>query len=111
MLKMDFDTGLGDDELKQLTHVSRILDERLNRPPSRNAAYVGESAFAHKGGLHVSAVEKDPATYEHVDPSRVGNERRIVVSDQSGRSNIWRGSGKSGWRSMPSIPRCPVCWN
>ena len=94
-----------------MTHVSRMLDERLNRPPSRNAAYVGESAFAHKGGLHVSAVEKDPATYEHVDPSRIGNERRIVVSDQSGRSNILARFRKSGWRSMPSIPRCLVCWN
>ena len=108
MLKMGFDTGLGDDELKQLTHVSRMLDERLNRPPSRNAAYVGESAFAHKGGLHVSAVEKDPATYEHVDPSRVGNERRIVVSDQSGRSNIlarFREIGMEIDAKHPKVPR------
>jgi len=64
------------------------LDERLNRAPNRGAPYVGESAFAHKGGLHVSAVEKDPATYEHIDPERVGNLRHVVVSDQSGRSNI-----------------------
>ncbi|HTI88119.1 MAG TPA: citramalate synthase [Alphaproteobacteria bacterium] len=88
MLKMGFETGVSKDGLKKLTHVSHLLDERLNRAPARNAAYVGESAFAHKGGLHVSAVEKDPRCYEHVDPSTVGNHRHIVVSDQSGRSNI-----------------------
>jgi 2-isopropylmalate synthase len=88
MLKMGFATGVSEDGLKRLTHVSRFLDERLNRAPDRHAAYVGESAFAHKGGLHVSAVEKDPRSYEHIEPERVGNARRIVVSDQAGRSNI-----------------------
>jgi 2-isopropylmalate synthase len=88
MLKTDFKVGITEVGLRQLTHVSRLLDERLNRAPLRNAAYVGESAFAHKGGLHVSAVEKDPRTYEHIDPTRVGNRRHIVVSDQSGRANI-----------------------
>ena len=88
MLKMGYETGLDDDGLTQLTHISHLLDERLNRIPARNAPYVGESAFAHKGGLHVSAVEKDPATYEHIEPSLVGNQRNILVSDQSGRSNI-----------------------
>jgi len=88
MLKMGFATGLSDGDLAHLTHVSRLLDDRLNRAPSRNAAYVGESAFAHKGGLHVSAVEKDPRTYEHVDPAVVGNRRIVLVSDQAGRSNI-----------------------
>lgn len=87
-LKTDFKVGLGEHDLKQLTHVSRLLDERLNRAPNRSAAYVGESAFAHKGGLHVSAVEKDPRTYEHIEPTLVGNRRHIVVSDQSGRANI-----------------------
>jgi 2-isopropylmalate synthase len=87
-LKMGFDTGLTAADLTRLTHVSRVLDERLNRAPSRNAPYVGESAFAHKGGLHVSAVEKDPRCYEHVVPELVGNHRRIVVSDQAGRANI-----------------------
>jgi len=87
-LKMGYDTGLGDDDLARLTHVSHFLDEHLNRPHTRNAAYVGESAFAHKGGLHVSAVEKAPSSYEHVDPSVIGNQRHIVVSDQAGRSNI-----------------------
>lgn len=88
MLKMGYETNVRDEDLKQLTHLSRLLDERLNRAPSKGAPYVGESAFAHKGGLHVSAVEKDPRTYEHVDPERVGNRRHIVVSDQSGRSNL-----------------------
>src|SRR5262245_48039048 len=88
MLKTDFKVGISESGLRQLTHVSRLLDERLNRAPLRNAAYVCESAFAHKGGLHVSAVEKDPRTYEHIEPSRVGNRRHIVVSDQSGRANI-----------------------
>jgi 2-isopropylmalate synthase len=88
MLKMGFATGISDEQLAQLTHVSRLLDEHLNRAPLRNAAYVGESAFAHKGGLHVSAVAKDPRTYEHVAPEKVGNQRNIVVSDQAGRANV-----------------------
>jgi 2-isopropylmalate synthase len=88
MLKMGYETGISKETLARLTHVSRLLDERLNRAPARNAAYVGESAFAHKGGLHVSAVEKDPRCYEHITPDLVGNERHIVVSDQAGRSNI-----------------------
>jgi 2-isopropylmalate synthase len=88
MLKTDFKLGLDANDLKQLTHLSRLLDERLNRAPNRSSAYVGESAFAHKGGLHVSAVEKDPKTYEHIEPTIVGNRRHIVVSDQSGRANI-----------------------
>jgi 2-isopropylmalate synthase len=82
------ETGLDASDLVKLTSVSRELDERLNRAPSRNAAYVGEAAFAHKGGLHVSAVEKDPKCYEHVRPELVGNHRKILVSDQAGRSNF-----------------------
>lgn len=88
MLKMGCETGVSHEGLRHLTHVSRLLDERLNQAPRRNAPYVGESAFAHKGGLHVSAVEKDPACYEHIEPELVGNARHIVVSDQAGRSNI-----------------------
>ncbi len=83
-----FETGVSAKQLAQLTHVSRLLDEILNRAPSRHAAYVGPSAFAHKGGLHSSAVAKDPRTYEHVVPETVGNARKILVSDQSGRSNL-----------------------
>ena len=75
--------------------------------PSRNAAYVGESAFAHKGGLHVSAVEKNPATYEHIDPELVGNERHIVVSDQSGRSNILARFREIGMEIDTNHPKVP----
>ena len=65
-----------------------MLDEMLNRAPNRHQPYVGDNAFAHKGGLHASAVMKDPATYEHVPPEAVGNQRKILVSNQSGKSNI-----------------------
>src|SRR6476469_8049455 len=88
VLKMGFETALKDGALQRLTHLSRLLDDRLNIGTNRSAAYVGTRAFAHKGGLHVSAVEKDPRTHEHVDPETVGNSRLIVVSDQAGRSNI-----------------------
>ena len=88
ILKMGFTTGIDLDRLANLTKVSRVLDEVLDRLPERQRPYVGESAFAHKGGLHVSAVAKDPRSYEHVDPALVGNRRHIVVSDQAGRSNI-----------------------
>ncbi len=88
MLKMGFETGIAPDELKNLLSVSRALDEVLDRNPSRGQPYVGASAFAHKGGLHVSAVAKDPRCYEHIDPASVGNVRHIVVSDQAGRSNM-----------------------
>jgi 2-isopropylmalate synthase len=83
-----FETRITPDKLKKLTHASRLLDEVLNRAPNRSAAYVGESAFAHKGGIHVSAVQKDPRTYEHVPPEAVGNARKLLVSNQAGRSNI-----------------------
>jgi 2-isopropylmalate synthase len=83
-----FETGVSQAHLARITSVSRLLDEILNRAPNRHAAYVGPSAFAHKGGLHSSAVQKDPRTYEHVKPDLVGNARRILVSDQAGRSNL-----------------------
>ncbi|MDH5748157.1 MAG: citramalate synthase [Rhodospirillales bacterium] len=88
VLKMGYETNMSPDDMRQLTHLSRLVDEHLNRAPNRGAPYVGESAFAHKGGVHVSAVEKDPRSYEHIEPDLVGNRRHIVVSDQSGRSNI-----------------------
>ncbi|MBI1262810.1 MAG: citramalate synthase [Rhizobiales bacterium] len=83
-----FEIGVTHENLKNLTHVSRVLDEVLNRAPDRYAPYVGESAFASKAGIHVSALLKDPRTYEHVPPEAVGNKRKIAVSDQAGRSNI-----------------------
>ena len=86
MLKMGYTTGIKD--LPGLTRISRDFDKRINRIPDRFAPYVGASAFAHKGGLHASAVEKNPACYEHVDPAEVGNKRTILISDQAGRSNV-----------------------
>src|SRR5467141_3404719 len=83
-----FDIGVSDEKLARLAHVSRTLDEMLNRAPNRHAPYVGESAFATKAGIHASAIAKEPATYEHVKPDRVGNQRRVLVSDQAGRSNV-----------------------
>ena len=83
-----FDIAVSDDKLKTLAHASRTIDEMLNRAPNRHAPYVGESAFATKAGIHASAIAKEPATYEHVLPDLVGNERKILVSDQAGRSNV-----------------------
>jgi 2-isopropylmalate synthase len=80
--------GVDDAALATLTTASRALDEILNRAPNRHAPFVGASAFATKAGIHASAVLKEPRTYEHVTPERVGNERRVLVSDQGGRSNI-----------------------
>jgi 2-isopropylmalate synthase len=88
VLKMGYASAVQPADLTQLTHVSRLVDERLNRQPNRGAPYVGENAFAHKGGIHAQAVEKDPRSYEHVEPALVGNHRHIVVSDQAGRSNL-----------------------
>ena len=84
----NFDIGVSADTLAGLTRVSRMLDDILNRVPSKQSAYVGASAFAHKAGLHVSAILKDPSTYEHVDPASVGNTRIIPMSNQAGQSNL-----------------------
>ena len=83
-----FDIGVSKDALKTLTRTSRLLDDILNRVPSRQAPYVGSAAFAHKAGLHASAILKDPSTYEHIDPSDVGNARIIPMSNQAGQSNL-----------------------
>jgi 2-isopropylmalate synthase len=83
-----FEIAVSDEKLKALAHASRTIDEMLNRAPNRHAPYVGESAFATKAGIHASAIAKDPATYEHVLPDLVGNTRKILVSDQAGRSNV-----------------------
>src|SRR6476620_5018553 len=83
-----FEIAVSDEKLKTLAHASHMIDEMLNRAPNRHAPYVGESAFATKAGIHASSIAKDPATYEHVLPNLVGNERRILVSDQAGRSNV-----------------------
>jgi len=84
----NFELNIKPEKLSSFTDCSRMLDEILNRKPNKSLAYVGASAFSHKGGLHVSAVQKDPKTYEHIDPKLVGNHRNIIVSDQAGKSNI-----------------------
>ncbi|HEX9614845.1 MAG TPA: alpha-isopropylmalate synthase regulatory domain-containing protein, partial [Bacteroidota bacterium] len=79
---------VSDDQITRLTELSRYVSELANLPPRKHLAYVGQSAFAHKGGVHVSAVMKNPETYEHIHPDAVGNRRRVLVSDLSGRSNV-----------------------
>jgi 2-isopropylmalate synthase len=83
-----FETGVSPDALEGITRVSRQLDDILNRVPLRSAPYVGASAFAHKAGLHASAIGKDPTTYEHVVPKVVGNARIVPMSNQAGQSNL-----------------------
>ncbi len=83
-----FAVGVSREALAGMVQVSRQLDDILNRVPLRSAPYVGASAFAHKAGLHASAILKDPSTYEHVDPAVVGNERVIPMSNQAGQSNL-----------------------
>ena len=83
-----FEINIKPNNIKNLTQCSRLLDEILNRKPNKHLPYVGASAFSHKGGLHVSAVQKNPKTYEHINPEEVGNSRNIIVSDQAGKSNI-----------------------
>ncbi len=103
--KSKFETGISKDGLHSLTKISRLLDEVLNRAPNRHQAYVGASAFTHKGGLHVSAVQKDPSTYEHVEPFLVGNKRVIPVSDQAGRSNLVAQFEEMGLDIDPKDPK------
>src|SRR6201996_9459228 len=84
----NFEIGVSAEQMTTLMKVSRTLDNMLNRAPNRHAPYVGESAFVTKTGIHASAVLKDPQTYEHVPPESVGNHRKVLVSDQAGRSNV-----------------------
>ncbi|WEK49169.1 MAG: citramalate synthase [Candidatus Kaistia colombiensis] len=83
-----FEIGVTEAALRGLTALSHRFDEIVNRAPNRQAPYVGASAFATKAGIHASAIVKDPSTYEHVKPESVGNHRRVLVSDQAGRSNL-----------------------
>jgi 2-isopropylmalate synthase len=83
-----YEIGVAKDNLHLLTQASRKLDDILNRVPNKHAPYVGASAFAHKAGLHASAILKDPTTYEHIDPEIVGNSRIIPMSNQAGQSNL-----------------------
>jgi len=104
MLKMGFKTGVSREKLTHLTELSHLLDDRLNRTPNPHAAYVGSAAFAHKGGLHVSAMAKDSTSYEHIDPREVGNTRIILVSDKAGKSNIIERLRQMGIALSPDHP-------
>jgi 2-isopropylmalate synthase len=90
--------------IDRLYNVSRLVDELANLQHDRFQPYVGESAFAHKGGIHVSAVERNPLTYEHIEPDKIGNIRRILISDQSGRSNILHKAEKWGLKIDANDP-------
>ena len=87
-LKLNIDCDVSDDELQQLSSLSSFVNEMANRLPWQHQPFVGQSAFAHKGGIHVSAIRKLSSLYEHISPELVGNEQRVLVSDQAGRSNI-----------------------
>ncbi|MEL6207748.1 MAG: citramalate synthase [Pseudomonadota bacterium] len=100
-----FQTGVGHEALAHLTRTARQLDDILNRVPLKSAAYVGASAFAHKAGLHASAIVKDPTTYEHIDPDRVGNTRIVPMSNQAGQSNLRRRLSEAGIDVPKGDPR------
>ncbi len=99
-----FEIGVKPEALARLTRISRMLDDILNRVPSKQSAYVGASAFAHKAGLHASAILKDPTTYEHIDPASVGNARIIPMSNQAGQSNLRKRLTDAGLTVEPGDP-------
>lgn len=99
-----FEIGVSEEALAGLTKVSRMLDDILNRVAMKQAAYVGASAFAHKAGLHASAILKDPTTYEHIAPACVGNDRIIPMSNQAGQSNLRQRLSDAGLQVSPKDP-------
>ncbi|MDQ7842835.1 MAG: citramalate synthase [Armatimonadota bacterium] len=104
-LKLGYEC-LRPDALSRLVEVSRFVSEMANLAPDDYQPFVGRNAFAHKGGVHVSAVMADARTYEHIDPASVGNERRVVVSDLSGQANVLYKAGEMGLsldRSRPEV--------
>jgi 2-isopropylmalate synthase len=103
VFKMGLECEVGK-HIDQLYTTSRLVDELANLPHNRYQPYVGESAFAHKGGIHVSAVQRNPLTYEHIEPEKVGNIRRILISDQAGRSNVLHKAKKYGLHLNPDDP-------
>ena len=100
-----FETGVSRQALAGLLKTSRMLDDILNRVPLRSAPYVGASAFAHKAGLHASAILKDPTTYEHIPPEAVGNARVIPMSNQAGQSNLRARLASAGIDADPKDSR------
>ncbi len=104
VLKMGF-KELGERlELSKLTHLAQFVSEIANLQPRKHQAFVGQSAFAHKGGIHVSAIRKNASTYEHIPPSTVGNTQRVLVSDLSGRANIEYKAKEFGIQLNPKDP-------
>ncbi|MEN6383739.1 MAG: citramalate synthase [Phycisphaerales bacterium] len=104
VLKMGFEV-LSTDKIQKLTEISRFVSEIANLPPASNMPYVGESAFAHKAGLHVDALRKNKKTYEHIDPALVGNERRFLISELSGKANILAKLEKAKITQDPHLAR------
>ena len=100
-----FAIGISAEKLLGLTSLSRTFDELLNRAPSLNSPYVGTASFATKAGIHASALIKDPTTYEHIAPDRVGNERQLMVSDQGGKSNFLNQLSRHGFDISKSDPK------
>jgi 2-isopropylmalate synthase len=99
--------SVAEGDLPRLTKISRMLDDILNRTPNRQAPYVGSAAFTHKAGLHASAILKDPRTYEHIPPERVGNERVVPMSNQAGLSNLRGRLAEMGLTIDAHDPRLP----
>jgi len=100
-MKLECEAGK---RIGKLYETSRLVNELANLPHNRYQPYVGESAFAHKGGIHVSAVERNPLTYEHIEPEIVGNIRRILISDQAGRANVLHKAKKYGLKISDKDP-------
>jgi len=100
-----FEVGVSEASIADLTRISRMLDDTLNRIPNAHAPYVGASAFTHKSGLHASAILKDPTTYEHVPPDSVGNRRVIPMSNQAGTSNLLKSLAEMGLEVEKGDPR------
>jgi 2-isopropylmalate synthase len=99
------ETGISKEALKGIQRLSRAFDELLNRSPNAQAPYVGSSAFATKAGIHASALAKEPATYEHVVPDSVGNRRKVMVSDQGGKSNFLAELSRRGIQVAKDDPK------
>ena len=96
---------IGAEALRRLTELSHFVYELANLPPRKHQPYVGQSAFAHKGGVHVAAVRKNPLTYEHIDPSAVGNVQRVLISDLAGKANILEKAEQFGVRVDSKDPK------
>ena len=96
---------LSQEQMQKLREVSRFVDEIANIRHFKHQPYIGDSAFAHKAGMHVSAIRKHPGTYEHIDPEQVGNTRRILISDQAGKSNILKKAEEFGLKLSSDSPQ------